>query len=212
MRLVLDYILNSSKISDVTLRGVLAYIANQPLVCVKVLNRAGQVIAVSSTGLHLLDTDIAAMTGKVWADFWTGPYRDAAVNAVDQAFGGHHIQFTGTFYETPEPTDWHIEAMPLERHGQSVETIVVISRHLPDAAIPTEVSAQNAGLLEMVHKMANISAAAQSAGRLLQSDLPKETVTEIARALIEVGSEAAVALAEYRKQISRDKHEADATH
>lgn len=208
----MDYILNSSKIPDVTLRGALTYIANQPFVCVKVLDRAGQVVAVSSMGLHLLDTDIDSMLGKVWTDFWTGRYQDDAISAVNAAFSGRLGQFTGTFHGTPQPTDWHIEAMPLERRGQSVETIVVISRYLANTDDTSDLSAQKTGLVELMHKMANISMAAQSAGRLLQGDLPKETVTEIAHALIEVGSEGAEALAGYRKLLDRGANETSAKH
>lgn len=208
----MDYILKSSKIPDVTLRGVLAYIANQPFVCVKVLNRHGQIVAVSSIGLRLLEADLETIIGKVWADFWTGQHHGDAICALNAAFSGRRGQFTGTFYGTPEPTDWRVESMPLERHGQNVETIVVISTHLPHVDKEPDLLSQEAGLLEMMHKMANISAAAQSAGRLLKGELPKETVAQIAQGLIEVGSQAAEALDACRKRIGHSPNKSERTH
>lgn len=195
----MDYILKSSNISDVTLRGVLSYIAEQPKVCVKVLNRRGEVVAVSSRGLRLLNAEINTMVGKVWTDFWSGAHHGEAIEICEAAFDGHHSQFTGTHHGLAEPGEWRVEAMPLERQGQKVETILVISTHLPDPDSRIDFAAQEAKFLELLHKMANISSAALAAGRLLQGDMPKETVQVIAQSLIEVGTQATESLNECRE-------------
>ena len=195
----MDYILNSPRIGDVALRGMLTYIANQPLVCIKVLNRAGQVVAVSSTGLRLLKADLREIVGKTWSHFWVGESHSDAVRAVDAAFQGDRGHFTGTYYETTEPTKWRIETMPLETVGETIETIVVISTFVPDAAETLDVAAQEAAISEMMHKMANIVSAANSAGRILQRGVPQETTVQIGKGLSDMGAQAEAALAECRR-------------
>lgn len=198
----MDYILKSSKISDVTLLGILTCIAEQPKVCVKVLNRRREVVAVSSRGLRLLNAEIEAMVGKVWTDFWSGAHHHDAIEICEAAFNGEHSQFIGTYNGLAEPTEWRVEAMPLEKDGQNLETILVISTHLSDPKNAIDFAAQEETFLEMMHKMANISSAALAAGRLLQGDTPKETVQLIAQSLIEVSAQAAESLNECREVLN----------
>ena len=197
----MEYVLKSPKIEDAALRGLLAFIASQPFVCVKVLDRAGRVIAVSSTGLRLLETDVTVILGKVWTAFWTGEYQQKALDAVASAFDGGSAGFTGRYFGTSEPTDWRVEAMPLERQGDHVETIAVVSTLIPSGASSPDLSAQQESMREVLHKLRNVAATSKSAGRLILRDLPKDTMDQIANDLSDAGQEAEEALLRFEKMM-----------
>ena len=153
-------------------------------------------------GIRLLQTDLDKIIGSVWTDFWIGHSYVSALAVVDKAFRGQLDSFTGHYHGTAEPTCWRVEAMPLERVGETIETIVVISTLLSAEDASESLAGQESSMRKVLHNMRNVAAVSQSASRLLQRDLPKETILEIAKSLADAGQAANAALSNFEEVMS----------
>jgi PAS domain S-box-containing protein len=64
--------------------------------CIKVLDSHGHFISMSTPGLRLMEIeDIAPLVGTSWVEWWDGPYRSAALEAIEAAKGGKVGRFQG---------------------------------------------------------------------------------------------------------------------
>ena len=156
-----------------TMTSLLDYMSQRMDLCVKVISQDGRVKAVNRHGLALLGAEAQDICGKTWTAFWSGETRIRAEAAVASALAGQTDQFTARFNGTSVPTDWEIEAIPMEMEDGVVTSILVVSTLLSPTAV-TPASDWNASdtlerLGGVLHDLSNFVSATSSSTRLLKN-------------------------------------------
>lgn len=191
----MDVILASDQAQRRTLSAMVGFIEQRTAVCAKVLNRAGEVIAINKRGLDLLDIELDDICDSVWTSFWSGDERTKAEHILTEALSGRPARFEGRFDGLGHPTLWEVEAFPLERDADGkVDTILVVSINVTDRvqeqpAICRDIAFAGA-LSEAVHSLMNLSNVNASSARMLARRSDDPLVQELCDGLQKAGRSA----------------------
>lgn len=120
------------------------YLAQRSNVCAKVIDRAGHVSAINKRGQEILETTAGDDCAEVWAAFWHGENREAAITAADCAFAGKPCEFVGTFRSGGTADPWEVEFLPLEWQDGVVSRVLVLSARL--GAVPNGSAGANGAM------------------------------------------------------------------
>ena len=99
--------------------------------CIKVLDYDGRLLSMNEGGMAVLEIcDVAAVVDSPWVDFWEGPDRESAVQAMETARQGGLGRFTGYFptRTTHKPMWWDVVVSPLRGRDGRVERLLAVSR------------------------------------------------------------------------------------
>jgi len=102
--------------------------------CIKILDLEGRLRFISEGGQRLLEIDdIALYIGEVWAEFWKGADKKAALTAIAAAKDGQ----TGTFQGISPtalgaPKWWDVIVTPMRAPGGEVEQLLAVSRDITE--------------------------------------------------------------------------------
>ncbi|MEH2184551.1 PAS domain-containing protein [Nostoc sp.] len=113
--------------------------------CIKVLDLNGYLLTLNKPGQCLLEIeDSSSLIGALWVEFWQGPLRENAAEAVHTAVAGGTGRFSGycpTMKGTPKW--WDIAVTPILDVTGKPKELLVVSRDITDrkqaeAAIATD--------------------------------------------------------------------------
>jgi PAS domain S-box-containing protein len=99
--------------------------------CIKVLDLDARLVSMNSGGMKLLEIcDLAPIIGSSWIEFWQGPDREAAQQAVKTALQGGVGRFVGYFATTQNRTPkwWDVTVSPILDINGKAELLVASSR------------------------------------------------------------------------------------
>jgi PAS domain S-box-containing protein len=157
--------------------------------CIKILDRAGNVVELNPGGVAALELDDAAqMTGKHWATFWPSDSQDLVADAVARAMEGRRAQFSA-FCPTARGGErwWDVVLSPIFDGAGEVFQLMVVSRDVTDIVL-ARMALQEANqrkdefLALLSHELRNPLAAAGMAASVLQTQsLAPARVAEIGK-------------------------------
>jgi len=100
--------------------------------CIKVLDLEGRLQFMSRGGQRLLEIDdVTAYLNKSWVDFWEGPDRVAALDAIEKAKRGGRGLFRGSSPTAlGQPKWWDVVITPIRGADGNVEQLLSISRDI----------------------------------------------------------------------------------
>lgn len=197
--IIADSALNTSAIST-----IVGYLAQRTNVCAKVLDRAGNVVAINKRGLELLDIDAEQICGKVWTNFWEGENRQRAETAVAATFAGSPTTFVANFSDGRSHSTWEVELFPCDWDEGAVSRVVALSS--PVAARDTVALAEHdrdiaSAMRETLHAISNLATAATSAANILRRGVDEDRAQLLATSLDASGRAAAQAMEDLRALI-----------
>ncbi|HEV2605720.1 MAG TPA: HWE histidine kinase domain-containing protein [Microvirga sp.] len=130
--------------------------------CIKVLDTSARLQFMSPGALRIMEVDdFGTIEGCDWREFWSGPDRDRAREAVRIALEGGNARFQG---QTPtlkgRPKWWDVAVTPINGPNGEVEKLLSVSRDITD----TKQAEEHQRLLinELNHRVKNTLATVQS--------------------------------------------------
>lgn len=102
--------------------------------CVKVLDLQGRLVWMNEHGQQLMDVcEIHSALGSNWVDFWSEPYREAAVEAVLAARENQVRRFTGPCATASGTWKWwDVAVTPIADRTGRVEYLLAVSRDVTE--------------------------------------------------------------------------------
>lgn len=103
--------------------------------CIKVLDLEARLLFLNRAGMAALEvTDLAALQGRSWLDFWSGDDKRSATQAFEAAKAGESKKFTGfcPTMRSKTPKWWDVVVSPIVDEAGQVTTILVVSRDITE--------------------------------------------------------------------------------
>ncbi|OWU83418.1 hypothetical protein ATO6_18375 [Oceanicola sp. 22II-s10i] len=186
----MDHILAKEGLSTQAVAEITNHIAQRANISAQLIDRAGRIIATNQRGLDLLGSGAADVFGQHHGAVWTTDTDAAGQDPVAAAFAGRSVTFAGHPQGAPSP-HWTMEALPLEHDGAEVATVLLLATPAGDT---TPDAAPDAGLRDLMHKLANLTSISLSAARLLQRGVDTSVAASLAAELETAATETQDAL------------------
>lgn len=103
--------------------------------CIQLLDLDGRLLSINDAGCRLLDIkDPRSLLGTHWPDWWQGPHKASAQNAITDARGGHPRTPYEAFAHTSagNPKWWEVSVTPVARDDGALTGILVVSRDITE--------------------------------------------------------------------------------
>ncbi|MBA2481843.1 MAG: PAS domain-containing protein [Planctomycetes bacterium] len=125
--------------------------------CIKVIGLDGSLQSMNEGGLRAMGVcDVATIVGRQYMDFWSGPARDQALQALDAARAGKVGRFQGSCPTmSGEPRWWDVLVTPMPDAQGHIDRLLAVSRDI------TSQHEQSQRLLQTEQRLAAALAAAR---------------------------------------------------
>ncbi|HVH44063.1 MAG TPA: ATP-binding protein [Labilithrix sp.] len=137
--------------------------------CAKTLSLDGKLLWMNESGQRALGiTDIDAVIGKSWLDFWKGEDRAAAQAALEAAVAGRPGHFVGCYAVRDVPRFWDVVVTPILDADGKPEMVLAVSRDVTERRRQEETLRSETRFLELLNEIGTALAAELDLEKLVQ--------------------------------------------
>lgn len=193
----LDLVFKSNAVDASVLHALIDVLADAAGICAKLVDEAGEVVAVNRRGAALIGKQAEDICGASWSALWAQNTAPEARAALEQALDGATATFTGQLAGEDEPRA--VRTLPLMAEGSGVRTVL---------ALTSDAGARDRDIVmalpSALHAFANLANVSASSARLMKRGLDQDMTAQIAEDLGGAADRASAAIDDLRGLMDRD--------